>query len=136
MRSPSRSARTAIPRTQGVERPVGAGKSHRAVREAPSARRNGLKEEEREISTIFETKELIDLIEDAESDGVLEAAALEAKRSSWTSTRRTSRSCGASSRSVGSSSRPSTRARRRTMTTRGRRPTSQTPVRRLGSSPI
>jgi RNA polymerase primary sigma factor len=59
--------------------PSRAGKSHRAVREAPSARRNGLKEEEREISTIFDTKELIDLIEDAENDGVLEAAALEAK---------------------------------------------------------
>jgi len=66
-------------RVHGRRTPSGAGKSHRAVREAPSARRNGLKEEEREISTIFETKELIDLIEDAESDGVLEAAALEAK---------------------------------------------------------
>ena len=66
-------------RVHGRRTPSRAGKSHRAVREAPSARRNGLKEEEREISTIFDTKELIDLIEDAEADGVLEAAALAAK---------------------------------------------------------
>jgi hypothetical protein len=35
--------------------------------------------EEEEIDTIFDTKEVNELIEDAESDGVLEAAALEAR---------------------------------------------------------
>ena len=65
-------------RVHGRRAPDGTGKSCRALRAAPSARCNGLKEET-QIDTIFDTKELIDLIEDAEADGVLEAAALAAK---------------------------------------------------------
>jgi RNA polymerase primary sigma factor len=66
------------PRVHGRRTPGCAGQSCRALRAAPGARCDGLTEEE-QIDTIFDTKELIDLIEDAESDGVLEAAALEAK---------------------------------------------------------
>ena len=77
-RSPSRSARTVIPRTRAS--------NARSRREVASSASSGAErasqrpeEEENTISTIFDTKELIDLIADAESDGVLEVAALEAK---------------------------------------------------------
>jgi RNA polymerase primary sigma factor len=75
-----RCARTAIPRT-----PVSSARLHKAVGSNDSSAGDAAHlqpdEEEDEIDTIFDTKELTSLIEDVDSDGLIDARELEMRAS-------------------------------------------------------